>query len=104
VLLDDVEVIQQPFAGRADVDITVGGFRQPGVNVIQDPAGLIEPPQQPGPAGRRATSLYDLLSGRDRLSPFGEMLGAQQLTADRTGEQLIGSAGTAGAESGQERR
>jgi hypothetical protein len=104
VLLDDVEVVQQPFAGRTYVDITVAGFRQPGVNVIQDLAGLIEPRQQPGPTGGRATSRYDLLSGRDCLSPFREMLGAQQLAADRTGEQLIGSAGAAGAESGQERR
>jgi hypothetical protein len=73
------------------------------VHVIQDLAGLIEPRQQPGPTGR-ATSFYDLLSGRDRLGPFREMLGTQQLAADRTGEQLIGSAGAAGAESGQERR
>ena len=103
VLLDDVEVVQQPFAGRAYVDISVGGFRQPGMNVVQDLAGLIETRQQPGPT-RRATSLYDLLSGRNLLGPFREMLGAQQLAADRTSEQLIGSAGAAGAESGQERR
>ena len=98
-----MEVVQQPFAGRAYVDIAIGSFCEPGVNVIQDLTGLIEPCEQSGPT-RRATSLKNLLSGRDRLGPFREMLGAQQLAADRTGEQLIGSAGTAGAEAGQERR
>jgi hypothetical protein len=73
------------------------------VNVVQDPAGLIQPCEQPRPA-RRAASLHHLLSGRNRLSPLREVLGAQQLAADRTGERLIGSAGAAGAESGQERR
>ena len=53
VLLDDVEVVEQPLAGRADVGPVVGGGGEPGVGLVQDAAGLVQPGEQAGCRARR---------------------------------------------------
>jgi hypothetical protein len=89
VLLDHVEVVQEPFAGRPDVDVALGRVGEPVVGLVEDPARLVKPLQQPvagmGRAGRQPLVL------RDRARPLGEELGAEQLAADRTREELVES-------------
>jgi hypothetical protein len=103
VFLDDVKVVQQPFARGTDIHIAIRGFRQSGVRVIEDATGLDEPGQEPGPA-LRPPPLHHLLRRRNRLGSLGEVLGAQQFTANRPGEQLVGNAGAARAEAGEKGR
>jgi hypothetical protein len=43
-----MEVVEQPFTGRADVRGAVRG-RQPGVGFFEDPAGPVEAGQERGP-------------------------------------------------------
>ena len=95
MLLDDVEVVEQPVAGRTDVNVVLGGGREPGMRVVEDAAGLVEPLEQTGPPPRRVAR-EDPLAGRDRAGPVGEVFGAQQLAPDRAGErQLLASVGGA---------
>jgi hypothetical protein len=88
VLLDDVVVVQQPLTRGADVLAAVGGGGEPRVGIFQNPAGAVEARQERGspPAGRRATQA--LLRGQG-LRPLAEVLGAEQLAADRSREQIF---------------
>jgi len=87
-----VVVVQQPLAGGAYTGPAVGGGGQLVVGVLQDPAGLLQPDQQRGaPAG--ALPAGEPLSGGDDLGPFGQVLGAEQLTANRAGEQVLAGIG-----------
>jgi hypothetical protein len=63
------------------------------VGVLQNPAGLLQPGQERGPtpgppAGNQA------LGAGDCLRPLGEVLDAEQLTANRTGEQVLADVGS----------
>jgi hypothetical protein len=52
VILDHVVVVEQPFAGGADVGPPVGGGGKPGVRGLEDPPGAVEAVEQWGPAAR----------------------------------------------------
>jgi hypothetical protein len=81
-------VVQQPLAGGAYTGPAVGGGGQLVVGVLQDPTGLLQPDQQRGaPAG--ALSGGEPLSGGDDLGPFRQVFGAEQLTANRAGEEVL---------------
>ena len=88
VLLHDMEVVEQPFARGADVEITVGRGREACVGVVENPAGAVEPGEQGGVAPA-AGATHEPLSGRDGAGAVAEVFGAQQLAADRTGKQLL---------------
>jgi hypothetical protein len=63
------------------------------VRILQDPAGLLQtgeerrPTPGPAPGGQP-------LAGGDGLRPLGQVLDAEQLTADRTGEQVLAGVGS----------
>ncbi|HVE79257.1 MAG TPA: hypothetical protein VNA89_10370, partial [Gemmatimonadaceae bacterium] len=88
MLLHDVEVVEQPFACGADVGFPVRRGGETRVGTVQDPPGAIEAHEQrrapPPPAGRGQALL-----ARDGASALGEVLGAQQLAADWSREQLV---------------
>jgi hypothetical protein len=73
VLLHDVKVVEQPFAGRTNVGLASGRSNQPCVGVAEDSPGTVKPCQQAGtppPAGGKA-----LVSGNDACA-FGQAFGA----------------------------
>jgi hypothetical protein len=102
VLLHHVRIVQQPFSGGTDVDVVVGGGRQAVVRVLEDPAGLVQADEQ---AGAAAGGLGDdPLSARQGAGPVAQVLGAEQLAADRAGEKLVGRRGGPGKQTRQARR
>ena len=76
------------------------------MRVVQDPAGLVEAGEQAGappPGGDRGQAL----AGRRGPGAIGEVLGAEQLAADRSAEQFVRGVRAAGektAEEGRRRR
>jgi hypothetical protein len=82
-----VEVVEQPFAGGADVDFAVRGRGQAIVRILEDPACLVQPDQQARPAARRLGD--DPLGARERPRTVAQVFGAEQLAPDRAGEQLV---------------
>jgi mannose-6-phosphate isomerase len=99
--LDDVKVVEQPFTRRADVEVLIGGGGEPRVRLVEKAARVVEPCEQgrmtTTPAGSR-----DALGRRDGTSPIGEVLGSEQLAANRARQQLFGGAPTAGEKPGKE--
>jgi hypothetical protein len=97
-----VVVVQQPLTRGPDVLAAVGGGGEPGVGILQDPAGAVEtlqqgspPPPSPGGAGQA-------LLRRQGLGPLTEMLGAEQLAANRAREQIFACVRTTSEETGEE--
>jgi hypothetical protein len=90
VLLDDVEVVQQPVARRADVEPTLGSMIQLLVNPIENKLRVVEAQQQ-----RARTTLFlgweEMMTAGDRARSLTKSFGAQDLTADRANELLAGS-------------
>jgi hypothetical protein len=67
--------------------VLLGGRGEAVVGVRQDPAGTVEPFEQPvavpaGPPG-------EPLRLRQLPGPLGQPLGAEQLPADRAGKELV---------------
>ena len=87
MLLDHVEVVEQPLAGRPDVVVPLLGGGEPVVGVGEDPAGLVESREQvvTGPGGPRG----EPLPLREGPRALGQALGAQQLAPDRAGDELV---------------
>jgi hypothetical protein len=65
------------------------------VGVGQDFAGLLQPGEQRGTPARPPLGREPLRRGQ-RLGPFGQMLSAEQLAADRAGEQILAGIGAEG--------
>jgi len=88
VFLDDVVVVEQPFARRPDVDLGIRGGGQAPLRVVEDAAAAVEPCEQRGrpPAAARGGEPLD---PRDRLRPLREAIDAEQVAADRPGEQVL---------------
>ena len=103
VLLDDVEVVEQPLARGSDVHIAVGGGGETRVRVVQNAAGLVQPGEEAGspPTG---AALDQTLAGRHRAGTIREVLGAQQLAADRPAEHLVRGIDATGEDAGEEGR
>jgi hypothetical protein len=87
VLLDHVEVVQQPLPGGADVEIPLRGLREPVVRVGQDAAGIVEPLQQAVAGARRP--LGQPLGPGQLARALREELRAEQLATDRACEELL---------------
>ena len=86
VVPDDVEVVEQPLSGRTDVERSrLGG--DPGVRVLEDGEGPVEPAQQRADASGSPAGPEVLATG-DGAGVLGEPLDAQQLAPDRAGEKV----------------
>ena len=97
-----MQVVEQPLAGGTDIDLVVGGRRQAAVRVLEDPAGLVQPDEQAGAASGGPGD--DALGARQGAGSVAEVLGAEQLAADRAGEKLVGRRGGSGKQTRQARR
>jgi hypothetical protein len=90
VLLNDVEVVEKPVAGRTDVETALGTGIQLVVDAIEDIPRVLESEEQ-----RSYASL--LLRGEkvmptcDGTRSFTESLGAQHFAANRADEFLAGT-------------
>jgi len=75
VLLDDVEVVEKPVAGRTDVETPLGTGIQLVVDAVEDIPRVLEPHEQ-----RPNTSLLlrgkKVMPARDGARSFTEPLGA----------------------------
>ena len=101
MLLNNVEVVEEPLAGRPDVRFRPCGRRQALVGGVENALGAFQPCEQRGaPPSNAANERLAL-----RLNPrtLREMLGAKQLAADRTGECLVSVVDDGGKEPGRER-
>jgi hypothetical protein len=67
----------------------------------QDPACAVEAIEKGSPPARPLPAVQPL-AGSQALGPLGQMLGAQQLAADRPREQVFAGVGTARDEAGDE--
>jgi hypothetical protein len=101
VVLQDVVVVEQPVAGGADVAPERGGGGQPLVGFLEDPAGPGNAGEERGPPPCAAAG-GQVLCDRYRLGPFPEVLGAQQLSPDRSREQLFAGVRARAPEAGEE--
>ncbi|MGH2709514.1 MAG: hypothetical protein ACRDJK_14645, partial [Actinomycetota bacterium] len=64
--------------------------------------GLVQPGKQPGPPELGSTG-GEPLATRYHAGTVGQMLGAQQLAADRPGDQFVGAGRPAREQAGEER-
>jgi hypothetical protein len=97
VFLDHVVVVQQPLTRGADVLAAVGGGGEPRVGIRQNPAGAVETRQERCPPPSRLRASQALLRGQG-LGPLTEVLGAEQLAADGTGEEIFAGVRTTSQE------
>jgi hypothetical protein len=92
MLLDDVIVVEQPFAGRSDIGSLVGRGRQARVRAFEETAGSVEPGQKRGAAaGLRGGQS---LAPGDFAGALGQVLRPQELAVDRAGEEVLACLGT----------
>jgi len=101
VLLDHVVVVQQPLTRGPDVLAAVGGGGEPRVGILQNSAGAVETRQERSPAPAGARDGQPLLRGQG-LSPLTEVLGPEQLAADRPREQIFAGVRATSDETGEE--
>jgi hypothetical protein len=101
VILHHVKVVEQPFAGGADVQAPVGGGGEPGMRLLENAPGAVEAVEQRGPAARPFPPVQPLPRG-EGLGPLAEMFGAEQLATNGAGEQILPGVGTAWDEAGGE--
>ena len=101
VLLHDVEIVQQPFPGGAHVGPAVGGGDESGVDLIENPASLVQPGEEERMPGAPWAGHHPLPRGY-RPGALAEVLGTQQLAPDRTGVDLVPTIRGAGKGSGQQ--
>jgi hypothetical protein len=100
VLLDDVVVVEQPVAGGTDVDTAVGGGGEPGVRIVQDAPGPVQAGEERGAAAGGPEG--EPLALGQVLRTLAQVLGAQQLAADGSGEKLLPSVRAAREDTGEE--
>jgi hypothetical protein len=101
VFLDYMEVVEKPFSGRPDVDIGGGGGGEPGVGIVQNAPGVVEPGEQ-RPAAAPRPDAGEALAGGDGAGAIGEVLRPEQFAADRTGQELLAGLAAVLKESGKE--
>jgi mannose-6-phosphate isomerase-like protein (cupin superfamily) len=101
VLLDDVEVVEQPVAGGSDVDVLVGRGGEPRVGVIEDQPGAVESGEQRRTAAAAVVAAAEPLAGGDLPCPIDQVFDAEELAADRTREQLLAGFAASLKEAGQ---
>lgn len=86
MLLHDVVVVEQPVRGRADVQRLDVGFVQLAIRFIEDPARLDEAGEE---ARGLVTGVVVALRLREGAGAGSEVLGAEQLAAERAGDQVL---------------
>jgi hypothetical protein len=101
VVLHHVIVVEQPFAGGADVQAPVGGGAEARVGALEDAPGAVEAVEERRPPAG-PFSPVEPLPRREGMGPLAQMLGAEQLATDGTGEQVLASIGTAWDDAGSE--
>jgi hypothetical protein len=82
-----MKIIQQPFAGRTDVDTVIKGGEQTIVRVVDDPACSV----QAGKEARRPSAAPHhgaLISGQQSRA-LGQLVRAKEVASDRTGEKIL---------------
>jgi hypothetical protein len=87
VLLDDVEIVEQPLAGGADVVLALLRGGEPVVRVTEDAAGLVQAVEQAVTVARGTGG--EPLAPRQGPRPLRQPLGAEQLAPDGAGEELV---------------
>ena len=88
VLLDYVEVVQQPLPGRSDIGAAIGRRGKLGIDLLEDSPGLIESDKKrevPPFAGR----FGEPLCRGDGTGPFRQVLGTKQFAPDGAGTEVI---------------
>jgi hypothetical protein len=101
VILHDVIVVEQPFAGGADVHTPVGGGGEARVRVLEDVPGAVEAVEERRPPARTFSPIQPLPRCQG-LGSLAQVLGAKQLAPDGAGEQILAGIGTAWDEAGSE--
>jgi pimeloyl-ACP methyl ester carboxylesterase len=101
VVLHDVKVVEQPFAGGADVQAAVGGGGEPRVRFLEDAPGAVQAVEERGPPPGAFPPVQPL-PRRKGEGPLPQMLGAEQLATNGAGEQILAGVGTAWGEAGSE--
>jgi len=96
-----VVVVQQPLTRGPDVLAAVGGGGEPLVGILQNPAGAIETRQERSPPPPGTCAGQALLRGQG-LRPLTEVLGAEQLAADRPREQIFACVRATSDKTGEE--
>jgi hypothetical protein len=91
VFLHHVVIVEKPLAGGADVCGPVGGGGEPSVGVVEDDPGGVEPREE-GRASA-ATGAGQPLAGGKLPGALGEVLGSEQLAADRAGDEVLTGGG-----------
>jgi hypothetical protein len=86
VLVDDVVVVEQPLRRRSDVERLRLRRADARVGVVEDPPGLLEAGQQ---TGGLLTGAMVPLAARELARPRSERLGAEEVPADRAGDEVL---------------
>jgi len=95
-----VVVVEQPLAGGPDVDTAIGGGGEPGLRIVQDPAGPVQPGEERGaPAGGPGGKPLAL---GQLLRALAQVLGTQQLAADGPGKEGLAHLRAAREHTGEE--
>ncbi len=100
VLLDHVEVVEEPLAGRSDIDVARRRLAEACVRVDQDLPRLIQAGEERGSPARSHSDAEPLLAREDPRA-LREMLGAEQLPADGAGGQGVGTVRSRREETGE---
>ena len=88
MLFDGVEVVEEPLAGRADVDAFIGGFAERLARVEEDFVRLLESLEERNLLAAFAGGA-NALSPRKRARVLPESVGAEQLAANGADEWLL---------------
>jgi hypothetical protein len=94
VLLNHVIVVEEPLSRGADIYFVGSGIRELSVRIVEQPPRVIEADQERG-VRAAAPGARETLTGGDGAGAIGEVLGAEELTADRSGEELFACVGAA---------
>src|SRR5687768_12097774 len=90
VLLDDIEVVEEPVARRTDVETALGAGVELVVHPVEDVSGILEPKQQ-----RCYAALFlgrkKVVPARDCARSLAKSLRAQHFATNRTDEFFAGT-------------
>ena len=100
VLLDHVGVVQKPFPGRAHVDAAASPCGEPLVRVVEDPSRVTEAKEERA-LPRSPCGGCDTLVAGDRARAIGELIGSQELAAQRAREEVVPACAESDEESGE---
>lgn len=91
MFLHDVVVVEQPFPRRADIGAPQRRLPETGVNAVEDLPGGVQPREEPRAAlAERGSASRGALGSGECARTFREMLGTEQFSADRAGDQIVG--------------